>query len=129
MRYCSNCGEKSQEEAKFCANCGSALQKNQLEVEDTAHINQENTDYLCTENHQPIGTGTKVLLYIITMFITLVGMIVGIIYMSDPMEEKRRFGKGLLIFSIIWTVLIFILPIVGALVFFLPLRGVQHMYF
>jgi uncharacterized membrane protein YvbJ len=129
MRYCSNCGTASEEGANFCANCGSSLQRNQEEVNSKDFYSpKENDDYSSTSNQQPISGGIKALLYISTVFITLIGIIVGIIYMSDPMEEKRKFGKGLLIFGIVWTIVAFILPIIAFVFFALP-YGMHYMYF
>lgn len=129
MKYCSNCGTACEDEVKFCENCGTSLQKNQQKYKKDYYSNQLNADYVSTNDSQAISTGIKILLYIITMFITFVGIIVGIIYMSDPIEEKKRFGKGLLIFAIIWTIIAFILPIIGFFLLFSPLHGIHHMYF
>lgn|SRR5690554_4627535 len=129
MKYCSNCGTASEEGAKFCANCGTSLQRTQEDNREAYYSTQVNEDdYSSTNNQQPISGGIKALLYISTVFITLIGIIAGIIYMNDPMEEKRKFGKGLLIFGIVWTILAFILPIIAFILFALP-YGMHHMYF
>src|SRR5690554_6806470 len=102
MKYCSNCGTASEEGAKFCANCGTSLHKNQVDNKETYYNTQGDNLYPSTDYQQPISGGIKALLYISTIFITLIGIVAGIIYMNDPMEEKRKFGRGLLIFGIVW---------------------------
>lgn len=68
-------------------------------------------------NTEPLSSGIKTLLYIVTFFIPLVGLIVGIIYLNNPLEENKRFGKSILIFAIVMMVLVclcsFILPLLG----------------
>lgn len=68
-------------------------------------------------NAEPLSSGIKTLLYIITVFIPLVGLIFGILYLNNPLEENKRFGKGILIFSLVivmlWCICIFVLPLLG----------------
>lgn len=53
-----------------------------------------------------ISTGMRVGLIIGTIFINLLGIILGIVWMTDQnnSEEKRKFGKTLLILGIVMVV-------------------------
>ncbi|NLK21126.1 MAG: hypothetical protein GX308_03335 [Epulopiscium sp.] len=57
---------------------------------------------------QELGGGLKALLIIASLLFPIVGIIVGIIWMTDKngSEEKRRFGKTLLIIGIAVPVVI-----------------------
>ncbi len=77
---------------------------------------------------EPLSGGIKILLVIVTIFIPLVGLIVGIIYLQNPLEENKKFGKTLLILSIVMMVLIcicaFILPMLGMGIWGLQMEGI-----
>lgn len=136
MIFCSNCGKANEEAANFCPNCGSALQKTAQDNLNETYQQQQVTDseanrydHSSPYSGQPaVSGGIKALLYIVTIFFSLAGIIIGIIYMSDPLEEKRVFGKKLLIFGIIWTILVFVIPIIAFVVFALPF-GHHYMYY
>ncbi len=49
--------------------------------------------------------GLKVLLYILSFFIPVVGIILGIIWMNDQDPEKKAIGKNCLVISILSIVL------------------------
>jgi hypothetical protein len=52
-----------------------------------------------------LSSGIKALLYILSFFIPIVGIIVGIIWMNDKNEEKKQAGKICLIIGIVSIVL------------------------
>ncbi len=130
MIFCSNCGKANEESANFCPNCGSALHKNRDRREEYPSSSQ-NDNYDRPYNYDdqpPISGGLKALFIIITLIFPLAGIIIGVIYLNDPLEGKRSFGKKLLIFSIVWTILAFILPIIAIILFSVPF-GHHYMYF
>lgn len=49
--------------------------------------------------------GQKALLYILSIFVPIAGIIVGIIWMNDPDVEKKTVGKQCLIIAIVMVVL------------------------
>ncbi|OLS35279.1 hypothetical protein [Bacillus sp. MRMR6] len=49
--------------------------------------------------------GQKVLLYILSFFIPVVGIILGIVWMNDQDLEKKQIGKNCLVIGIISIVL------------------------
>ncbi|MEW9051785.1 MAG: hypothetical protein AB2392_11565 [Neobacillus sp.] len=49
--------------------------------------------------------GQKVLLYILSFFIPVVGIILGIVWMNDQDLEKKQIGKNCLVIGIISIIL------------------------
>ena len=52
-----------------------------------------------------LSSGQKVLFYILSFFVQIVGIILGIIWMNDQDLEKKTVGKNCLIISIVSIVL------------------------
>ncbi|MBM7571603.1 hypothetical protein [Aquibacillus albus] len=52
-----------------------------------------------------MSSGIKILVYILSVIFPIVGLIVGIIWMTDNDEEKKQAGKTALTISIIVIVL------------------------
>jgi hypothetical protein len=52
------------------------------------------------------SSGMKILLYIVSFFIPLAGIIIGVIYMGKEDEESKALGKVCLIIAIVAIVLI-----------------------
>ncbi len=74
---------------------------------------------------EPMSGGMKILLYLLSFFIPVVGFIVGFIYYTKPNPEERRIGKNciiLAVIAIIWPCLLcFIVPLLwGASLLALP---------
>lgn len=122
MKYCGNCGAASEDKAKFCYNCGEGL-KDPL-GEDVKTCEEQSYKDKKDENMRPynyeessISSGLKLILYIFSFFLPPIGIIIGIIYLNENSEEKKKFGKGILIFSIIWMALLIILTIIAFIAF------------
>ncbi|RLC43272.1 MAG: hypothetical protein DRH49_01755 [Candidatus Coatesbacteria bacterium] len=60
----------------------------------------------------------KWLMYLISFLVPLVGIILGIIYLTKPEEENKHFGKRCLMWAIIAIALFIVLWIIYAVVFF-----------
>src|SRR5690554_356516 len=134
MIFCSNCGKANEETANFCPNCGTALHhRDPLDREDyiagpeTNHYKGRSSS-VYDDSKPGIGGGLKAIFIILSVLFPFAGIVIGIIYLNDPMEEKRVFGKRLLIFSILWTLLIFIVPFI-AFVLFSTSFGHHYMYY
>ncbi|TEU19338.1 MAG: hypothetical protein E3J21_04070 [Anaerolineales bacterium] len=52
------------------------------------------------------SSGMKILLYIVSFFIPLAGIIIGVIYMGKEDEESKALGKVCLIIAIVAFVLV-----------------------
>ncbi|MCR1899547.1 zinc ribbon domain-containing protein [Irregularibacter muris] len=117
MKYCKNCGAATEDKANFCSSCGVALH-NKPPVNEYRPPVHEYHSPMPSDYSEPMSTGLKVLFYLLTIAMPLVGIIIGLIYLNDPMEEKKRFGKGLLIFTVVWGIIwLIVLPIIGFSVF------------
>lgn len=64
--------------------------------------------------------GPKWLFYVLSIFIPLVGIIMGIVYMTKEHEEQKKFGKTLLILGIVFGV---VLPCICWVVYFFFIAG------
>lgn len=95
MNYCSNCGNKVDNEAYVCPKCGVLLKQ--------THVNSFDTG--------SFGYG------ILGFFFPLVGLILYLCWKDERPSSARIAGKGALISVIINVVLCFIAFILGFFVF------------
>lgn len=77
----------------------------------------ENKPASSNDNKLP---GPKWLFYALSIFIPLVGIIMGIVYMTKDNEEQKKFGKTLLILGIVFGV---VLPCICWVVYFFFIAG------
>lgn len=85
---CSQCGHENLPQAKFCAKCGAEL-PSVAPVQPTPSVSKE----------------LKIGIIVGTVFIPLLGIIMGLIYMNDPNPEKKAVGKLWLYVGLGMTVL------------------------
>ena len=83
-KFCSNCGAKIDVRAEICPKCGVRVAPAKPGV--------------------PQG-GTRILLYIISFLIAIVGIIIGVIYLTKPSEDEKDFGAECLMIGLISSVL------------------------
>lgn len=67
-----------------------------------------------------MSSGQKVLFYILSFIIPIVGIVLGIIWLNDQDPDKKQVGKYCLILGIVAVVLGCICSFVAPLVFSLP---------
>ncbi|MGZ9584468.1 double zinc ribbon domain-containing protein [Paenibacillus marinisediminis] len=96
---CWHCKELSDRDAIKCKYCGSTLVKQTTD-----------TRYYYPVEEEGIGFGV-ILLYIVTLFIPLIGLIVGGIYVFNDDPDKRGRGTALLLFAIGVIVLFYVLGV------------------
>ncbi len=87
-RNCVSCGRAISWDANVCPYCGH--------------------DFRATVGYAPreqMSEGVKILLYIVSFLIPIVGFIVGIIYYTKPEPELKQFGKMCLILGLISVLL------------------------
>ncbi len=73
--------------------------------------------------------GVRVLLYIVSFIIPLVGIILGIVYMVKPDQDSKKFGKMCLILGIISIILgIVMVVVINAMVFTAVTTTVPYYY-
>jgi hypothetical protein len=63
-----------------------------------------------------ITQGTKILFYVLSFFIPLAGIIIGIIYMGRPDEESKQLGRTCLYIAIAVIVLGCLCGVLGSVV-------------
>jgi len=82
--FCQKCGKENLEEAGFCGFCGAPLAP-------TARAPVSAPP--ATSGAQPVSNGLTIGICIASLFIPLVGIIMGGIYMSDANPAKKSAGK------------------------------------
>jgi hypothetical protein len=97
MTTCARCGFDNPADAAFCGQCGSELKPAapappvmapppSLQV--PAPVPQA-----APAAPQAVTSGLKVGILVATVFIPLLGLIMGAIYMADPLAEKKAVGR------------------------------------
>ena len=99
--FCPNCGADNPHEAKFCGGCGQAM-----------------VTVAAPPPPAPVvSPGMKTGVILGSIFIPVLGLILGIIYMADQNPEKKAVGKTWLIVSVVvclvWCLLGFFLGVIG----------------
>jgi RNA polymerase subunit RPABC4/transcription elongation factor Spt4 len=112
---CQHCGKENPETEAFCKHCGREL--GQMGTRNCVACGRAiSWDTLvcpyCGKDYryqsfagQPqgplVGSGIKVLLYIVSFFIPIVGFIVGAIYYTKPEDEYKKLGKTCITLGIV----------------------------
>ncbi|NIK75300.1 ribosomal protein L40E [Paenibacillus castaneae] len=94
-RICSHCNEKLGANDSKCKYCGTVYTKK-----------TSGSSYLPSDGYASSGNFgcATVLLFIVTFFIPIVGLIVGGIFALNDDPEKQSIGKALLIFGLVMIV-------------------------
>lgn len=101
-KFCSNCGAEIDKKAEICPKCGVGVSPLPPVTGDA-----------------PQG-GLRILMYIISFCIPIIGIIIGLIYWVRPSEEAKAFGKTCVIVAMILPAF----AIIGAFVF--GMSGVEE---
>jgi hypothetical protein len=82
---CAKCGHENPAEAKFCGRCATRLAPAEpsIPVAPTGHPSSAGD----------VSQGLKIGIILGTLFIPLLGIIMGIVYMKDPSPAKKQAGK------------------------------------
>jgi uncharacterized membrane protein YvbJ len=97
--FCPHCSHKNPPEAVFCAKCGGSLQ-----LKSQNHKNSENPT---------VSEAMKWGMLIATIFIPIIGIVAGILYMQDSNLEKKSVGK-LWLYAGLIMIFIYTLKMFGA---------------
>jgi hypothetical protein len=81
---CPNCGQENPPQAKFCGKCASRLVQPSAPAAPVAYPPPAGDD---------VSQGLKIGVLIGTLFVPLLGIIMGIIYMREPNQSKQAAGK------------------------------------
>jgi zinc-ribbon domain len=83
---CANCGQENPAEAKFCGKCANRL------VATDPPSPARSSGYSSTAD-EPVSDGLKIGVIVGSLFIPLLGIIMGLIYMKDRSPAKQAVGK------------------------------------
>jgi uncharacterized membrane protein YvbJ len=101
--FCPKCGQQNPDEAKFCGKCGAAVSA------ASAGGGPGRAAPEAAKDTGVITPGMKNGMIAASIFLPVVGIVVGIIYMLDANPEKKEAGKLWLIIGVvalvIWTAL------------------------
>lgn len=98
MNVCRACGGALDSRARHCVSCGRAIDWNANVCPYCGH------DFRLTQagsRKEPMSTGIKILLYLVSFFIWIAGIVIGIIYMTRTDPEEKRVGKICLVLGIV----------------------------
>lgn len=87
---CSSCGFENEGEAKFCGGCGAAL----------AAPPRPPAPPGPPGGAQIVPDGLNLGIILGSLFVPLLGIIMGAMYMNDPIPEKKKAGKRWLLTGI-----------------------------
>ncbi|MDP4181122.1 MAG: zinc-ribbon domain-containing protein [Bacillota bacterium] len=99
--FCPKCNERIKPGSRNCSNCGSFIAKTLI----PKHL----TGYENSVKWNKIGGGTKIIFYIITIIIPIVGIIIGVMSKISKSEERRDFGNSLFILGIAMCIVYYFL--------------------
>ena len=88
MRNCVSCGRSIAWDANVCPYCGRDYRFQAMAPQQAQ-----------------VSEGMKILLYIISFLIPLVGFIVGAVYYTKPEREYRELGKMCIILGVVGVLL------------------------
>ena len=117
MPFCNNCGKEVKEGTKFCSGCGASL----TDETPTQHSNISGTpcpkcgsiipfgNVACTNCgsllNQDKHTAAIVLGYIFSIFVPLLGIIIGIYLLTRQNKDVHKHGIIMIILSIVMAVI------------------------
>jgi uncharacterized membrane protein YvbJ len=94
---CPKCNQENPDDAKFCGNCGATFGAPRRSP-TSAPARQSSDD------GEPVSSNLNIGVIIGTIFIPLLGIIMGAIFMQDPNPKKKAAGKLWLQIGIGWAI-------------------------
>ena len=126
MTYCNNCGKEVKDTARFCPACGASLDED-APSPDNQNDNVSGTpcpqcgsivpfgNVACTNCGSMLNpekhTAAIVIGYICSIFIPIIGIIIGIYLLTMPNRDVHKHG-------VIMIVLAIVLSIISIMIFF-----------
>lgn len=97
--FCSKCGKEIPDDSAFCPFCGETVTPGGTTAAPSPSVEQFSAPAAAVSasitgtQETKVSTGMLVGIIILTIFIPLVGLIMGPIYMKDPSQAKKKAGK------------------------------------
>ncbi len=116
MTYCSNCGNKLKEGAKFCDKCGTAVKGQSGQGPQHTNVNGGTTCTRCgslipfgntvcpncgTPLYQKTHTAAIVIGYICSILFPLIGAIIGIYLLTRENQDVHKHGIIMIVLAIV----------------------------
>ena len=92
MSVCAKCGFDNPADARFCGECGNTLPQ-EPEAPRPDIVPQPPALTPAAPQQSAVDSGLKVGIIIGTVFVPLLGIIMGIVYMNDRSPEKKKVGR------------------------------------
>lgn len=93
IRVCTGCGRQIPTDNNICPYCGKPRYQQQ------PYYSPSTQPYQQQQLYEPAG-GLKYVLYLLSFFGLIIGLIIFLIWKNDPSPEKRHVGKNCLIISV-----------------------------
>ena len=106
--FCPKCGTENPDNAKFCGSCGSSMTVVREPVQPPPIMPGQNG------NKPAASQGLKIGIIVATLFIPLIGIIMGWVYMTDSNIEKKKVGKTWLYLGIAISIVYCVLYAIGS---------------
>lgn len=82
--FCSKCGEKIPDDSTFCPFCRNPVTKEEPSLSSSSQS---------VPLGREVSAGMHIGIIVGTLFIPLIGLIMGIIYLKSPSLAKKKAGK------------------------------------
>jgi zinc-ribbon domain len=86
--FCPRCAHENPDEAQFCGNCGAALP-----TTTPSGSSRSVAGGVGATGGRAVSSELKIGIIIGTLFIPLLGIILGIVFMNDALPEKNAVGR------------------------------------
>jgi hypothetical protein len=83
---CPQCQAQNPPDAKFCGSCGATLSA-------SAPAPGANFPTPPPVSGEPVGQGLKIGIIIGSLFVPILGIVMGLVYLNDPNPQKKAVGK------------------------------------
>jgi hypothetical protein len=91
--FCPKCGEENPDDARFCGTCGAALPGSPVPSAAASGPPIRSSQAPSTPGDQTVPAGLKFGIAAATVFIPLIGIVMGILYVVGDSPAKKAAGR------------------------------------